>query len=137
MSGPAILLAEDRDTDAELTVLALRDAGIAHPVVRAHDGVEVLDYLFAAGGEELPALLLLDLRMPRLDGLDALKAIRTDRRARNLPVIMLTCSDEEKRRFGSYDNDSTAVASKPLDPEQLTTAAKKLGLRGLVRSGGK
>ena len=133
MSGPAILLAEDRDTDAELTVLALRDAGIAHPVVRARDGVEVLDYLFAAGAEELPALLLLDLRMPRLDGLDALKAIRTDKRARNLPVIVLTCSDEEKRRFVSYDNDSTHVASKPLDQEQLATATQKLGLGGLMR----
>lgn len=133
MSSPAILLAEDRDTDAELTVIALREAGIAHPVVRARDGVEALDYLFASSAVQLPSLLLLDLRMPRLDGLDALKAIRTDTRAHKLPVIVMTCSDGEKRRLGSYDDDSTHVACKPLDVAQLATAAKKLGLHGLVR----
>jgi len=137
MKPQPILLAEDRDTDAELTVLALREAGIAHPVVRARDGVEVLDYLFASSAVELPSLVLLDLRMPRLDGLDALKAIRTDKRACNLPVIVMTCSDEEKRRFGPYDNASTHVACKPLDPAQLAAATRKLGLGGLVHSDGK
>jgi two-component system response regulator len=132
-----ILLAEDRDTDAELTVLALRQAGIAHPVVRARDGVEVLDYLFASSGAELPSLVLLDLRMPRLDGLDTLKAIRTDTRARNLPVIVMTCSDEEKRRFGPYDDASTHVACKPLDPAQLAAATTRLGLGGLMHREGK
>ena len=137
MNQQPILLAEDRDTDAELTLLALREAGIAHPVVRARDGVEVLDYLFASSAAELPSLVLLDLRMPRLDGLDALKAIRTDERGRNLPVIVMTCSDEEKRRFGAYDNASTHVACKPLDPAQLAAATRKLGLGGLVHGDGK
>jgi two-component system response regulator len=137
MNGPAILLAEDLDTDAELTVLALRGAGIAHPVVRARDGVEALDYLFTSSADELPTLLLLDLRMPRLDGLDALKAIRTDERTRRLPVIVLTCSNEEKRRFRSYDDAATHVACKPLDPEQFAVAAGMLGLGRLIRAGGK
>jgi len=134
MKRQPILLAEDRDTDAELTVLALREAGIAHPVVRARDGVEVLDYLFTSGADELPVLLLLDLRMPRLDGIDTLKAIRTDTRGRNLPVIVMTCSDEEQRRFGPYDDASTHVTCKPLDHAQLAAAATKLGLGRLMQA---
>jgi two-component system response regulator len=95
--------------------------------------VEVLDYLSGAfSADGLPALVFLDLRMPRVDGLEALKAIRADERVRDLPVVILTSSDEEKRRLGAYDDPATSIACRPLDRDQLATAAGKLGLGGLM-----
>ena len=135
MNAQTILLAEDSNSDAELTVAALRRMGIARPIVRVRDGVEVLEHLLAqdaSGTDSRPALLFLDLRMPRLDGFDVLKAIRADERARSLPVIILTCSDEEKLRLGAYDDRVTGIACKPIDRDQLAATTGKLGLGWLM-----
>src|SRR3979409_1262593 len=99
-----ILLVEDNDDDAELTVMAFTTAKIANPVIRARDGMDALDYLFGraayAGRDtgDIPAVVLLDWNLPRLDGQEVLKAIRTDQRTKHVPVVVLTSSAEERDR---------------------------------------
>lgn len=127
-----ILLAEDNDDDAELTALAFAQARIVNPVVRARDGVEALDWLFARGdhagrGDALPVLVLLDLRMPRLGGIEVLAGIRADARTRFLPVVVLTSSAEESDRLAAYANHANSYVRKPIDYDQFVTAAQHLG----------
>src|SRR5689334_16443413 len=106
----SILLVEDNDDDAELTIRAFAQAKIANPLVRVSDGVEALDYLFGRGSyaqRDLgvqPVVVLLDLKLPRLDGIDVLKAIRADERTRYLPVVMLTSSDHDRDRLAAYQH---------------------------------
>lgn len=134
----AILLVEDNDDDAELTVMAFKAAHISNPVVRIEDGVEALDYLFARGEhagrnvEELPAVVLLDLKLPRLGGLEVLNAIREDPRTKHLPVVILTSSTEDRDRIEAYDHRANSYVQKPVDYDAFVTAARQLGLYWVV-----
>lgn len=134
MSGQTILLVEDNDDDAELTSMAFREAKVTNPLVRIEDGVEALDYLFARGkysdrdAGDLPAVILLDLKLPRLGGLDVLKAIRADPRTKHLPVVILTSSTEEQDRYKAYGDYANSYVPKPVDYEQFVLVARQLGL---------
>lgn len=132
------MLVEDNDDDAELAARAFHRAKLKNPVIRARDGVEALDYLFGRGehaGRDvtaLPAFTLLDLNLPRLGGLDVLKAIRADDRTRHLPIVILTSSNEDKDRLGAYDHFANSYVVKPVDFDQFVAAALQLGLYWMV-----
>ena len=138
IADQVILLVEDNGDDAELTQRALRFARVSNPIVWVRDGVEALDYLFGrdrfAGRDtrELPAVVLLDLRLPRLGGLDVLKTIRGDARIRRLPVVILTSSDHDRDRLGAYENLANSYVRKPVDYDQFVEAARQLGLYWIV-----
>jgi CheY-like chemotaxis protein len=138
MSNATILLVEDNDDDAFLTLRAFKEAKIHNPIIRVSDGVQALDYLFARGdyasrdSRELPALMLLDLNMPRLGGLDVLAAVRKDPRTKHLPVVVLTSSVEDKDRLAAYDNFANSYVQKPVDYEQFVPATRQLGLYWMV-----
>jgi two-component system response regulator len=127
-----IFLVEDNDDDAELAVRAFRQAKIANPLVRARDGLDALDYLLARGKyaerdvRELPAFILLDLKLPKIGGLDVLKAIRSDVRTRHLPVVILTSSNDDNDRQGAYANFANSYVLKPIDYDQFVAAASQL-----------
>ena len=129
-----ILLVEDDDDDAELAVRAFQEAKVRHPLVRAHDGVEALDYLFARGkystrdAHDLPVFVLLDLNIPKISGLKVLEAIRADERTKRLPVIILSSSGEERDRLGAYDHFANSYIIKPLDYDQFVAATLQLSL---------
>lgn len=133
-----ILLVEDNDDDAELTVRALKRANVKNPLVRARDGVEALDFLFGRGkyaardARDLPAVALLDINMPKISGFEVLKAIRADERTRHLPVVVLTSSNEDKDRLKAYTNFANSYVIKPADYDQFVAAASQLGLYWLV-----
>lgn len=133
-----ILLVEDNDDDAELTVRAFNRAKIRNPLIRVRDGQEALDYLFGCGAHarrearKLPAIMLLDINMPKISGLDVLKAIRADERTRHLPVVMLTSSNEDKDRLNAYTNFANSYVIKPVDYDQFVIAASQLGLYWMV-----
>lgn len=132
-----ILLAEDSLPDAELTIDALRAAKLANPVVHVEDGVEVLDYLHRRGrfagerlGEQLgdgPAVLLLDLKMPRMDGLEVLRELRADPRWARLPVVILTSSREDRDLALGWELGANAYVVKPVDATQFFAAVRTLG----------
>jgi two-component system response regulator len=132
-SQQSILLVEDNDDDAELAIMAFKEANILNPLIRVDDGVEALDYLLARGKhagrtEELPAVVLLDLNLPRLSGIEVLAAIRGNDRTRHLPVVILTSSTEDKDRLGAYDNRANSYVQKPVDQDRFVTAVRQLGL---------
>ena len=127
-----ILLAEDSPADAEMAIDALRDANLANPIVHVEDGVEALDYLLQRGahaGREdgLPAVLLLDIKMPRMDGLEVLKHIRSHDKLEKLPVVILSSSREESDLARSWDLGVNAYVVKPVDVDQFFNAIKTLG----------
>ena len=127
-----ILLAEDSPADAEMAIDALRDANLANPIVHVEDGVEALDYLlqrgaFAGREEGLPAVLLLDIKMPRMDGLEVLKNIRSHEKLKKLPVVILSSSREESDLARSWDLGVNAYVVKPVDVDQFFKAVKLLG----------
>lgn len=127
-----ILLAEDSEADAEMAIDALREAKLVNPIVHVEDGVEALDYLLRRGahaGREggNPAVLLLDIKMPRLDGLEVLKQIRADPQLRLLPVVILSSSREESDLARSWDLGVNAYVVKPVDVDQFFAAVKTLG----------
>jgi len=127
-----ILLAEDSPADAEMAVDALREARLANPIVHVEDGVEAMDYLLRRGAfadreEGLPAVLLLDIKMPRMDGLEVLKQIRTDDNLKRLPVVILSSSREESDLARSWDLGVNAYVVKPVDVDQFFNAVKTLG----------
>ncbi|MBN6152851.1 response regulator [Xanthomonas sp. AmX2] len=127
-----ILLAEDSPADAEMAVDALRDARLANPIVHVEDGVEAMDYLLRRGAyadreEGLPAVLLLDIKMPRMDGLEVLKLVRNDESLKRLPVVILSSSREESDLARSWDLGVNAYVVKPVDVDQFFTAVKTLG----------
>jgi two-component system response regulator len=134
MSKQAILLVEDNDDDAELTFMAFRDARIVNPLVRVSNGVEALDYLFARGAhasrdpDDQPAVVLLDLNLPLLSGIEVLKAVRAEARTRHLPVVVLTSSLEDRDRIAAYDQHANSYVQKPVDYDQFVKAADQLGL---------
>ena len=133
-----VLLVEDNPDDAELTLRAFRKNNLLNEVVVAQDGVEALDYLFGTGtyaGRDplvLPQLVLLDLNLPRLGGLDVLRRIRADERTQLLPVVILTTSKEEQDRLQSYRLHANSYIRKPVDFEQFSRAIQQLGLYWLV-----
>jgi two-component system, response regulator len=133
-----ILLVEDRDDDAELTARAFRKARIANPLVRVRDGVEALDYLLGRGAHaarnvaDVPAVILLDLNLPRVSGIEVLTAIRTDARIKHVPVVILTSSNEDRDRLAAYQQHANSFVRKPVDYDQFVTAAQELGLYWLV-----
>jgi two-component system response regulator len=133
-----ILLVEDNDDDAELTTMAFKAARLFNRLVRVRDGVEALDYLNARGSyagrdiDDVPALVLLDINLPRLNGLEVLAAIRATPPIQHVPVVMLTSSDEEKDRLAAYSHCANSYVRKPVDYDAFVTAAKDLGLYWLV-----
>ena len=127
MTPPPILLVEDDPDDLELTQLALREARVANPLVVARDGVEALDLLFR-GGALRPVVVLLDLKLPKVDGLQVLERIRGDARTRDLPVVVLTSSDEEEDRHRSYALHANSYVRKPVDFDRFQAAVRQLGL---------
>ena len=127
-----ILLAEDSPADAEMAIDALREAHLANPIVHVEDGVEVLDYLYARGAwsgrkDGLPSVLLLDIKMPRMDGLEVLQAIRADEQLQRLPIVILSSSREETDLARSWDLGVNAYVVKPVDVDQFFNAIKTLG----------
>jgi two-component system, response regulator len=133
-----ILLVEDNPRDEELTLRALKKANILNSVVVARDGVEALDYLFARGAHaerdpaNLPQLVLLDLKLPKLDGLEVLGALRLDERTKHLPVVILTSSVEEQDIVAGYSLGANSYVRKPVDFVQFSEAVRQLGLYWLV-----
>jgi two-component system response regulator len=133
-----ILLVEDRPDDVELTLRAFEKANVATEIVVAGDGEEAIDYLFATGrhaGRDpsaMPQVVLLDLKLPKLDGLGVLRRMRADERTRRLPVVIMTSSNEEKDVIVGYNLGANSFVRKPVDFVQFVDAAKLLGLYWLV-----
>jgi len=138
MSDRVILLVEDNPDDVELTLHAFASNRIVNPVVTARDGVEALEYLFATGGHAgrdarvQPAVVLLDLKLPRIDGLEVLRRIRGDERTRLLPVVILTSSNEDRDRIEGYALGANSYVRKPVDFDEFVRAAGQLGLYWLM-----
>lgn len=127
-----ILLAEDSPADAEMAIDALREARLANPIVHVEDGVEAMDYLMRRGAfadrvEGVPAVLLLDIKMPRMDGLEVLKQIRAEDSLKRMPVVILSSSREESDLARSWDLGVNAYVVKPVDIDQFFNAVKTLG----------
>lgn len=127
-----ILLAEDSPADAEMAIDALREANLANPIVHVEDGVEVMDYLLRRGqfaNRELgePAVLLLDIKMPRMDGLEVLQQLRENDQFKALPVVILSSSREESDLARSWNLGVNAYVVKPVDIMQFFEAVKTLG----------
>jgi CheY-like chemotaxis protein len=138
MNDKPILLVEDNPDDVELTMMALEKSRISNEVVVVGDGVEALDYLFARGdfaGRDagvMPQVILLDLNMPRMDGLEFLRRIRADEKTRLLPVVVLTTSNEDKDKIESYKLGANSFVRKPVDFQQFVEAVQQLGLYWMV-----
>jgi CheY-like chemotaxis protein len=128
-----ILLAEDNPRDAELVLAAMEEHRIADHVVLCRDGAEVLDYLYCRGQfqarlKENPAVVFLDLKMPKVNGLEVLRAIKGDEHFRSIPVVMLTSSREERDLAESYTLGANAYVVKPVEFHQFLSAVKELGV---------
>jgi len=138
VDNKVILLVEDNPDDAELTLRALKKNNILNQVVLAHDGVEAIDYLFGTGtyaGRDtsaLPSVVLLDLKLPRIDGLEVLKQIRAGELTRYLSVVILTSSKEEQDLINGYQLGANSYIRKPVDFNQFMEAVRQLGLYWLV-----
>ena len=128
-----ILLVEDDPRDVELTLTALGDYNLANEVVIARDGEKALDYLYSRGefsgrSQDNPAVMLLDLKLPKIDGLEVLQQIRSDERLKLIPVVVLTSSHEEKDMIRSYQLGVNAYVVKPVDFHEFVNAIKELGV---------
>lgn len=127
-----ILLVEDNDRDIELTLAALEENNLANEVVVARDGAEALDYLFGRGkfaghANGLPVVVLLDLKMPKVDGLEVLRQMREDQQLKHVPVVMITSSREEQDLVRSYQLGVNAYVVKPVDFQQFVNSVKEIG----------
>jgi two-component system, response regulator len=133
-----ILLVEDNPSDEKLTLRAFKKCNVANEINVVRDGAEALDYLFCTGpyasrdGTDLPAVTLLDLKLPRIDGLEVLRRIRADERTRLLPVVILTASKEDEDVIRSYALGANAYVRKPVDFAQFIEAANTLGVFWLL-----
>lgn len=138
MASDVILLVEDNPDDEALTIRALNRNNISNEVVVARDGVEAMDYVFARGVHserdinDLPRLVLLDLKLPKADGLEVLKQIRADERTKRLPVVVLTSSKEEQDLVDSYNLGVNSYIRKPVDFILFSEAVRQVGLYWLV-----
>jgi two-component system response regulator len=138
MSHNIILLVEDNPNDAKLTVHALEKSNLVNEIVVARDGAEALDYLFGTGAYEgrdtsvMPMIVLLDLKLPRVDGFEVLQRLRSEERTRFLPIVVLTSSREEKDIIESYSLGVNSYVCKPVDFSGFMDAAKQLGLYWLL-----
>ena len=138
MSKKIILLVEDNPDDELLAIRALKKNNISNEVVVARDGVEALDYLFGTGAHtgrdmsEMPQIILLDLKLPKIDGLEVLRRLRNDQRTKLLPVVVLTSSKEEQDLTESYSLGANSYIRKPINFAQFTEAIRQLGLYWLV-----
>ncbi len=134
----ALLLVEDNPDDEELTLLALEQGGITNEVIVAHDGVEALDYLFGTGiyaqrdTSIMPALILLDIQLPRINGLEVLQRLRSDDRTKLLPVVILTTSNEQQDLINSYTLGCNSYIRKPVDYDRFLIAMQQLGMYWLL-----
>jgi len=133
-----ILLVEDNPDDVKLTLRAFTRNNMLNPIVVARDGVEALDFVFARGafadraGKPLPTLVILDLKLPKLDGMAVLKAIRGDERTRLIPVVIMTSSKEEQDLIQSYALGANSYVRKPVDFTEFMEAVKVLGVYWLM-----
>lgn len=138
MQEKIILLVEDNPDDEALTLRALKKNNILNEVVVARDGAEALDYLFGQGKHAdrdmsvMPEVTLLDLKLPKIDGLEVLRRLRADERTKLLPVVILTSSNEERDIVAGYDLGANSYIRKPVDFAQFTEAVRQLGLYWLV-----
>jgi CheY-like chemotaxis protein len=138
MNAPLILLVEDNANDEELTLRALTKSNIANAVAVVRDGAEALDFLFARGAyatrdsSDLPQVVLLDLNLPKIGGLDVLRQIRADERTKLLPVVILTSSQEDRDLVGGYLSGANSYVVKPVDFIQFAEAVRQLGMYWLV-----
>ena len=138
MENKVILLVEDNPRDEALTLRALKKSNVCNDVIVARDGVEALDYLFGTGKyagrdmHDMPQLILLDLKLPKVDGLQVLRKIREDEHTRRLPVVIFTSSSEEEDMIKSYELGANSYVRKPVDFEQFLEATRQLGLYWLV-----
>ena len=138
MRSKNILLVEDNPSDVKLTKRALEQNQITNELIVAEDGAEALDYLFATGqyaGREirdLPAVVLLDLKLPKIDGLEILQKIRANEFTRLMPVVILTSSDQEQDMIASYNLGANSYIRKPVDFRQFTEAVRTLGMYWLL-----
>src|ERR1700683_2021167 len=138
MDSKTILLVEDNADDEALTFRALMKNNIGNHLVVAHDGAEALEYLFGTGqysGRDVkagPQVVLLDLNLPKVSGLEVLRQLRANERTRNLPVVILTSSNEEQDRLQGYDNGANSYVRKPVDFNQFIESVRQLGLYWLT-----
>jgi DNA-binding response OmpR family regulator len=138
MSSKIILLVEDNPQDEMLVLRALRKANVVNRVDVARDGQQALDYLFREGdysglaGTDLPTVILLDIGLPRVSGLDVLERLRADERTALLPVVILTSSDEERDRVKSYENGANSFVRKPVEFSEFAETVARLGIYWLV-----
>jgi len=136
--GKMILLVEDNEQDEVLTLRALKKNNIRNEVIVARDGAEALEFLFGKGkyaGRDvkiLPQVVLLDLKLPKIDGIEVLKEIRSSLITKRLPVVILTTSNEEKDLIDGYDNGANSYVRKPVDFDQFAEAVRKLGMYWLL-----
>ncbi|MBX3159449.1 MAG: response regulator [Deltaproteobacteria bacterium] len=135
---PVILLVEDNDDDAELTRMAFDRARVENALVRVYDGVEALDYLFRRGAhaergpDSDPAVVLLDINLPRIDGLEVLRTVRADPSTKHVPIVMLTSSNADRDRLAAYEGHANSFIQKPVDFDRFIVAAREIGLYWLV-----
>ena len=138
MSEKMILLVEDSPDDEELTTRALRQAKIANEIMVARDGAEALDFIFGEGSHagrdtsRMPAVILLDLKLPKLSGLDVLKRLRSDARTKLIPTVILTSSSEDEDMVKSYQLGANSYVRKPVDFSQFAGAVSQLGVYWLL-----
>ena len=137
-NGKAIMLVEDNPDDRDLTLRALKKNNIANQVIVAEDGVEALDYLFGTGKydgrdvSEVPLFILLDLKLPKVDGIEVLKKLRADDRTAIIPVVILTSSNEDQDMLRGYKLGANSYVRKPVDFDQFTDTVRQLGMYWLV-----
>ena len=138
VDNKTILLVEDNPDDEKLTLRAFKKGNIMNQISVARDGIEALDFLFARGahgdraGKPLPSLIVLDLKLPKLDGLGVLKAIRAEERTKLIPVVILTSSKEEQDLISGYSLGANSYVRKPVDFAEFMEAAKLIGMYWLM-----